>query len=126
MDPTCSEQFFNLYILVPRNGADNRHCDKDSKCKPISLFLRRDSSTGALERVFVHVHVPEVEGKVSILKIPGAQVPGPRRYWKSYRRLLIYSPAFNASDEIFGRNFFMIIQFIPRSHVSDRSALALS
>jgi len=29
--------------------------------------------------VFVHVRVPEVGGKVSILKIPGAQVPGATR-----------------------------------------------
>lgn len=52
----------------------------------------------------------------SILKIPDAKVPGASRgrYWKTYRCLLIYSSAFNrTSDGIFGRNFFMIIQFFP-------------
>lgn len=61
--------------------------------------------------------------KVSILKIPDASSRrGSRWYWKSYRGLLIYYAGIQREpDEIFGGNFFMIIQFILRSRISGRA-----
>lgn len=73
--------------------------------------------------MFVHVRVPEVEGKVSILKIPSAQIPDAARddIGKAIDAFSSTSRSAYKPDEIFERNFFMIIQFIPRPHVSGRA-----
>lgn len=71
--------------------------------------------------VCIRPRIGEAGEKSRFLKFP-MQVSCSRRYWKSYRRSHLLAGIRYELDEIFGRNFFMIIQFIPWSHVSAPAA----